>query len=376
MTLSSAENFIKERLAERQQAGSYRSLKPENQLVDFCSNDYLGFARSPVLKNNIADELLKHSDKTGSTGSRLISGNLAYTEQLEQIIAAQFNADAALLFNSGYDANVGLLSSLPQRGDTIITDELIHASVIDGSRLSHANRYTFKHNDLDALEAKLKNAKGTCYVVTESVFSMDGDTPPLADMLNLVEQYGANLIVDEAHAAGLYQTGIITQLGLEQRVFARVVTFGKAFGCHGALVLGSTALRQYLINFARSFIYTTAAPLHQLAAIKMACNLLTHSENEIALLKSNIDLFKQQLSVNNTSQLICSDSAIQCVLLNSNERAQQAAAYLQAQGFDVRAILSPTVAQGSERLRICLHAYNKTDEIKQLAQHINIIINA
>ncbi|MES2808608.1 MAG: 8-amino-7-oxononanoate synthase [Bacteroidota bacterium] len=371
--MSSAENFIKQRLADRQQAGSYRSLKPENELLDFCSNDYLGFARSPILKELIANEISKYGDNNGSTGSRLISGNLAYTEQLEQDIANQFKADAGLLFNSGYDANVGLLSSLPQRGDTIITDELIHASVIDGSRLSHANRYTFKHNDLEALEAKLKNAKGTCYVVVESIYSMDGDTPPLVKMLDLVEQYGANLIVDEAHAAGLYQTGMITQLGLEERVFARVVTFGKAFGCHGAVVLGSHALRRYLINFARSFIYTTAAPFHQLAAIKKACGLLTQSDDKIIALKSNISLFKQQI---NNAQLTCSDSAVQCVLLHSNEKASEAAAYLQLQGFDVRAILSPTVAQGSERIRICLHAFNTSDEITKLAEHINTILNA
>ncbi|MFD2146640.1 aminotransferase class I/II-fold pyridoxal phosphate-dependent enzyme [Mucilaginibacter antarcticus] len=376
--MSSAENFIKQRLDDRHKAGSYRSLKPENGLLDFCSNDYLGFARSPILKTNIAGELATHKDINGATGSRLISGNLAYTEQLERDIATQFKANAALLFNSGYDANVGLLSSLPQRGDTIIADELIHASIIDGSRLSHANRYTFKHNDLEALEAKLRNAKGTCYVVVESIYSMDGDTPPLAQMVDLTERYGANLIVDEAHATGLYDTGVVTQLNIEQRVFGRIVTFGKAFGGHGAVVLGSNGLREYLINFARSLIYTTAAPLHQLAAIKKACELLPQSENEINKLRKNILLFKQLFSAldKQSSRLIGSDSAIQCVLLHNNKRARQASAYLQAEGFDVRAILSPTVAEGSERIRICLHAFNTVDEITGLVKHINILINA
>jgi len=356
--LTSAENYIKNRLTDRQQSGSYRKLKPENKLVDFCSNDYLGFARSAVLKSKIDEEISNHSNLNGSTGSRLISGNLAYTETLEKEIAALFKSEAALLFNSGYDANVGLLSSLPQRGDTIITDELIHASIIDGARLSHANRYTFKHNDLSALEAKLQNAKGIIYVVIESVYSMDGDTPPLAEILLLTENYNANLIVDEAHAVGLYQTGIVTQLGLQNRVFARTVTFGKALGCHGAVILGSNLLREYLINFARSFIYTTAAPFHQLACIKASCSFLQSSGEQIVVLRHNIDLFKQTLKISAESSysLIYSDSSIQCILLKSNQKAIETATHLQNSGFDIRAIMSPTVPQGSERIRICIHS--------------------
>jgi 8-amino-7-oxononanoate synthase len=371
--LISAANFIKNRLGERKQAGSYRTLKPENTLIDFCSNDYLGFARSSTLKNKIDEELNNHPNLNGSTGSRLISGNLDYTETLEQEIATLFKAEAGLLFNSGYDANVGLLSSLPQRGDTIITDELIHASIIDGARLSHANRYTFKHNNLISLESKLQHAKGVCYVVIESIYSMDGDSPPLVEILKLTEKYGANLIVDEAHAVGLYQTGIVTQSGLPDRIFARIVTFGKALGCHGAIVVGSNILRQYLINFARSFIYTTAAPFHQLACIRMAFNELQHADEQINTLREHINLFKQAVKASN--RLVESDSAIQCILLNSNQKAIEAATYLQGQGFDVRAILSPTVPLGSERIRICLHAFNTSDEVNLLANEINNLLN-
>jgi 8-amino-7-oxononanoate synthase len=375
--LISAANFINNRLAERQQAGSYRTLKPENTLIDFCSNDYLGFARSSNLKNKIDGELNNHPNLSGSTGSRLISGNLDYAETLEHEIATLFKAEAGLLFNSGYDANVGLLSSLPQRGDTIITDELIHASIIDGARLSHANRYTFKHNDLISLESKLQNAKGVCYVVIESIYSMDGDTPPLVEILKLTEKYGANLIVDEAHAVGLYRTGIVMQSGLHNRIFARVVTFGKALGCHGAIALGSNTLRQYLINFARSFIYTTAAPFHQLACIRVACNELQHADEQINTLRKHINLFKQAIKASATAsnRLIESYSAIQCILLNSNQKAIEAATYLQGRGFDVRAILSPTVPLGSERIRICLHAFNTSDEIGLLANEINNLLN-
>jgi 8-amino-7-oxononanoate synthase len=179
-------------------------------------------------------------------------------------------------------------------------------------------------------------------------------------------RYGANLIVDEAHAVGLYSTGIVTQLGLQNRVFARTVTFGKALGCHCAIILGSKLLRQYLINFARSFIYTTAAPFHQLASIKMACGLLVQSTAEMEQVK---------LSANSPYSLINSDSPIQCVLLKSNEKATEIAAHLQKKGFDVRAILSPTVPLGGERVRICLHAYNTANEVSLLAEEIYKLTN-
>lgn len=368
--MASAEEHIEKKLAERKSSGAYRTLKPENSLIDFCSNDYLGFARSIYLKNNTDKEIAHHQNTlNGSTGSRLISGNLVYTEELEKQIAGYHDTEAGLLFNSGYDANVGLFSSLPQRGDTIITDELIHASIIDGARLSHANRYTFKHNDLNSLEGKLQQAKGICYVVVESIYSMDGDTPPLLDILNLTKKYNAHLIVDEAHAVGLYKQGLISHLNLQNRVFARVVTFGKALGCHGAIVLGSNLLREYLINFSRSFIYTTAAPFHQLASVKMAYELLKQADEGIDQLKNNISLFKSLITDN--VALVASDGAIQCILLKSNEKARGIATELQNKGLDVRAILSPTVQQGLERIRICLHAYNTANEINLLTNIIN-----
>ena len=374
--MNSAETFIQNRLQERQATGTYRMLRPENDLVDFCSNDYLGFASSATLKAAISNEVNSHPlSLNGATGSRLLSGNLAYTEELEQEITVYHQSEAGLLFNSGYDANVGLFSSLPQKGDTIICDELIHASIIDGARLSHANRYTFRHNNLESLEGKLKQAKGIVYVVIESVYSMDGDTPPVYEILKLTEAYGAHLIVDEAHAVGLYPAGLIVHLNLQQRIFARVVTFGKALGCHGAVVLGSNALRNYLINFARSFIYTTAASFHQLAVIKMAYRQLAASATGIEQLHENIALFTQNILQDSMYNLIKSESAIQCLLLNSNDKARKAAKQLQDTGFDVRPILSPTVAAGSERIRICLHSFNTTEEIMLLTLTINNIIN-
>jgi len=373
--LNPAEDFLKRKLQERQQSGTYRELKSESSLIDFCSNDYLGFAHSAVLKQNIAHEVNNHPlSLNGSAGSRLLSGNIQYAEDLEQQIAAYHQSEAGLLFNSGYDANLGVLSSLAQRGDTIILDELVHASIIDGARLSYANRYSFRHNDLESLESKLKIAKGNCYVVIESVYSMDGDAPPLLELLTLTEKYNAALIVDEAHAVGLYPKGLVCELGLQHRIFARVITFGKALGSHGAIVLGSNNLRKYLINFARSFIYTTAAPFHQLAAIKMSYQLLENSREAIFCLKKNIELFKQQVSTGKNFILLNSDSAIQCIVLKSNEMAREAAKQLQMNNFDVRPILSPTVAQGTERIRICLHSFNTENELTLLAVTLNKFI--
>lgn len=375
MALISSGDFINRRLQEKQGEGTYRSLKPDNSLVDFCSNDYLGFARSAELKDKINEEINKSARVlNGSTGSRLLSGNSNYIEDTERYIASLHGCEAGLIFNSGYDANLGLFSSLPQRGDTIIMDELIHASIIDGARLSFANRFSFKHNDLANLKEKLKLAKGNCYVAIESVYSMDGDTPPIAGIADLVQKYGASLVVDEAHAVGVYGFGLVGQ-HLQDRVFARVVTFGKALGCHGAIVLGSHSLREYLINFARPIIYTTAPPHHQVAAAKMAYRQLLGSAAAIEKLKSNIALFRRNIKHNANYPLINSESAIQCLLPGSNQKTKEMALQLQSTGLDVRPILSPSVPYGGERIRICLHAFNTDNEIALLTSTINELTN-
>lgn len=370
-----ADQYIAERLEQRKQAGNYRSLKSEvTGLIDFASNDYLGFARSGELKRLIDFELTSHGDYlNGSTGSRLLTGNINYAQQLEAEIAVVHQHEAGLIFNSGYDANVGLFSSLPQRGDTVITDELIHASIIDGIRLGNANRYTFKHNDLDSLEEKLKNAKGRIYIAVESVYSMDGDLAPIQDIIPLSEKYGANLIIDEAHAIGVIGKGLIDQLQLQHQVFARVVTFGKAMGTHGAVVLGSQLLHDYLVNFARSFIYSTAASFHQLAGIKAAYQLLQKSENTIDQLWHNINLLKSLTA--NTPLAIAGLSAINCILAGDNFKTISWANQLKSAGLDIRPVLSPTVAEGTERLRICMHSYNTEQEVKLLAATLQKLSN-
>lgn len=369
--MSKIEQFLNGKLQERKDNLSIRNLSTNIPPFDFCSNDYLGFARSSELKKLIDDTLATFPNYlNGAGGSRLLSGNTAFTEETEQLIADFHLAESGLIFNSGYDANVGLLSSIPQRGDTIITDELIHASIIDGCRLSHATRYKFLHNDINDLETKLKLAKGNIFVVVESVYSMDGDIAPLVEIANLCERYQVNLIVDEAHATGVFGangSGLINQLNLTSKVFALIVTFGKALGVHGAIILGSKNLRHYLINFARSFIYTTAAPIHNIVAVRSAYQHLNKIDHQ--LIHQKIALFRKMLKEENISALD-SESAIQGILFSSNETTKLAATALQSKGFDVRAILSPTVALGKERLRICLHNFNTDEEIVSLVNHL------
>jgi 8-amino-7-oxononanoate synthase len=375
--MNKAEEFIKHKLKQRLDNASLRKLISSGLPVDFCSNDYLGFARSAELRNAINVEVAALQPvNNGSGGSRLLSGNTTYTEEAERYIARFHNSEAGLIFNSGYDANVGLLSSLGQKGDTFICDELIHASLIDGARLTHANRYTFKHNDLTDLEAKLKVAKGIIYVIVESVYSMDGDIAPLQHISDLCKLYQANLIVDEAHATGVFGkhgVGLVQSLKLEQHIFARIVTFGKAIGCHGAIVLGSTSLREYLINFSRSFIYTTAAPLHNIIAVKCAYKMLAALDYSTELNKK-IVLFTSLINKLDVSGITASPSAIQTILFPGNSNARNAATELQANNFDVRPILSPTVPEGKERLRICLHLYNTDEEIRNLVLHLKTLI--
>lgn len=374
MEPQSIEQYLNESLQSRIAKNSLRVLKPQNSLVDFCSNDYLGFARSGELRSLFLEELKKYPDfRSGSGGSRLLAGNDQFTEDLEAKIAAFHQAEAALIFNSGYDANIGLFSSLAQRGDTIITDELVHASIIDGVRLSHANRYIFKHNDIASLEAKLEIALktgGKVFIAVESIYSMDGDEAPLKEISSLANKYGASLIVDEAHAIGIFGfqgRGLVYDLGLTNQVFARVVTFGKALGIHGASVLGSSSLRSYLINFARSFIYTTASPFPVHLAIKMAYRYLQSRDHQTEI-NNRIQCFREELT--RSERLLESRSAIQVIRILGNREVKDAASLLQDAGFDVRPILGPTVKEGAERLRICLHTHNTMEEIRALAQLI------
>lgn len=371
----SADKYLEEALNKRKEAGSLRSLKILHDLVDFCSNDYLGFSTTGELHARILEFNQKQPNQIeeGSTGSRLISGNSAVAISLEEYIASFHNAEAALLFNSGYDANVGLFSCVPKRGDTIFYDELVHASIRDGIRLSYAKAYSFRHNDIKHLEEILKLAKGTVYIAVESVYSMDGDMAPLKELVDLCEIKQANLIVDEAHATGVFGPfgkGCISDLMFEKKVFARVHTYGKAMGTHGAAVVGSKILHDFLVNFARSFIYSTSLSYHALIAIRCAYALLSESEEAQQSLHNNIRLFRKLAGKIENITLLESNSAIQCVLNPGNNSVVKLATIIQKKGFDVRPIMSPTVPVGKERLRICIHSFNEEDEIKNLVKEL------
>ncbi|WP_300664871.1 8-amino-7-oxononanoate synthase [Fluviicola sp.] len=330
-----------------------RSLLSFDGLIDFWSNDYLGLARIP-----------HQIEILGSTGSRLISGNSKAVEAVEKQMAAHFQSEAALIFNSGYDANLGLFSSLPQKGDTIIYDELVHASVRDGIRLSFANAFSFRHNDVQDLEKKLQKAEGSVFVAVESLYSMDGDLAPLKEISRLCKAYGALLIVDEAHSGGVFGEnglGLCQELGISEDVFIRLFTFGKAYGTHGATVCCSEEVRQYLINFARSFIYTTALPesfyQHMMRQVE-----LSNNESLREQLQQNITSFSDKIN----STISSTRSPIQIMEFSELETCKAKAAELQQAGFAVKAILPPTVPTGSQRLRICIHAFNTKDEIDRL----------
>lgn len=375
--LDTANDKLQEALDKRIQSVLYRSLQVNDSLIDFCSNDYLSFARSAGIRQAVHHTLEQQPVFSGSTGSRSISGNTAFAETLEKKIAAFHHAEAGLLFNSGYDANVGLFSCIASKGDTIICDELIHASIIDGCRLSHATRYRFAHNDLGDLEKKLKHASGTVYVAVESVYSMDGDSADLVSILDLCERYQACLIVDEAHGTGVFGEngrGLASALGVEDRIFARIHTFGKAMGCHGAIVVGSQTLRNYLINFARSFIFTTALPVPSLVTIQCAYEALSAPGFDNSGLHALIRCFKQHVRLPEGVYLIGSQSPVQSVVITGNERTRLVSGTLQQKGFDVRAILSPSVPSGKERLRISLHLHNTEEEVIRLTEALYDIL--
>ncbi len=357
----------------RKQDNLFRSLKTNYPAIDFSSNDYLGFSTQGLLHNEIKN--LEPSVKIGSTGSRLISGNSVLFNEIEHSIARFHNAESALLYNSGYDANVGLLSCIAHKGDLILSDELIHASLIDGIRLSHATNYKFKHNSIDELTVLLERHCHThkeIYIVVESVYSMDGDTAPLQELVKLCKRYHANLIVDEAHAIGVFGDngkGLCHELNITNDCFARIYTYGKAMGCHGASVVGSPELKDYLINFSRSFIYTTAMPEHSLLAIKAAYGLL-EKNNVLNSLKENIDYFSSQFK--NIPNSIKSNSAIHCKLVAGNEQVDALESSCSKNNLFIKSIKSPTVKQSQERIRICLHAFNTKQEMDLLLSLIDL----
>ncbi|CAM3976280.1 MULTISPECIES: aminotransferase class I/II-fold pyridoxal phosphate-dependent enzyme [Flavobacterium] len=356
---------LQNKLENRSVNNLLRTLPEANNLIDFASNDYLGFSRNETIFQKTNQLLLERKiTQNGATGSRLLSGNHELYFDTEEYIASFHQSEDALIFNSGYDANVGFFSAVPQRNDIIVYDELIHASIRDGIQMSLAKAYKFKHNNLESLEKILQKEKTTSnviYVVTESVFSMDGDSPDIGQLVKLTQQYNALLIVDEAHALGVFGAkgeGLVQSLQLQDEIFARIMTFGKGLGCHGAAILGSKSLKDYLVNFSRSFIYTTALAPHSIATILIAYQELEKSKVLIQKLQNN------SLFFNSIHQDSLFKSSIKSIVIPGNNNVKQTALFLKEKGFDVKPIVSPTVPKGEERLRFCLHSYNSNEEIQ------------
>ncbi len=361
----------------RKKEDTYRQLSTNNGLIDFLSNDYLGFATNETLFSKTFQLLLNEGvTANGSGGSRLLSGNHMLFHKLEQLLGSFYSSESALVFNSGYDANMGFFSAVPQRGDFIFYDEYIHASIREGIRMSHAKAYSFSHNSIESLKEKIdlnlkrsgNEGDSELYIVTESVFSMDGDTPDLKAFIKYTKQNGYHLVVDEAHAVGVAGesgAGLVPEFGIQEGVFARTVTFGKAFGCHGAAILGSTVLTEYLVNFARPFIYTTALPPHTLCTIIAAHTFYDElGKAQKIKLNENIDFFKSQVLAHELEKhFIISNTAIQSCIVSGAKQVRSVSKKLMDKGFHGKAIVAPTVPEGQERLRFCIHSYNSKEEI-------------
>jgi 8-amino-7-oxononanoate synthase len=360
---ASLEQRVATRLSALGDAQLLRALRPPRG-IDLTSNDYLGLSRHPLLQERMVQAVRREG--CGSTGSRLLRGERDSFGRIERAFAVFKRTGHALYFSSGYLANLAVLTTFPEAGDVIFSDERNHASLIDGIRLSAARRLVFPHNDTDALRRQIEQNRGAgqSFVVTESLFSMDGDVAPLADYASLCRSTGAALIVDEAHAVGVYGargSGLIEATGIDDDVFVSVNTAGKALGVSGAFAAGSSWAIEYLIQRARPFIYSTAPPPAVAAALEESLSIVASEpwrRETLGRLSAGLRarLIAANLSVQRgTSQIIP-------VLLGENERALAVALSLQAQGFDVRAIRPPTVPPGTARLRVVVNV-GLTDDI-------------
>lgn len=351
-----------------------RSLE-EIQGINLCSNDYLELSRHPALKEAVA-RAVRESQHVGGTGSRLLSGHAAVWEQLEEEFAQFAGTEAALYFGSGYMANLGLLTALLKKDDLVFSDALNHASLIDGMRLSRARKIIYPHLDLNGLEDELRkraHEHGRKLIVTESVFSMEGDIAPVTEIVGIAERYGAGVIVDEAHATGVQGAsgrGIAVRDAVSQQLAAAVHTCGKALASAGAFVCGSAALKEHLINHARTFIFSTAMPPYVAAQIRAALGLACEMDREREALFTKARRLANGLRSSgwDTGR---TETQIIPLIIGENYEALSAAEHLQAQGFAARAVRPPTVPPGSARLRFSLTCEISNDELFRLENSLN-----
>lgn len=380
---------LQQRLAAIRAQGLFRELRrvdsPQGTrirlggqtLLNFSSNDYLGLANDSLLK----EAALKAVDKfgAGSGASRLICGSLAPHQELEETLARFKGTEAALSFSSGYATAMGTICALLARNDIIILDKRIHACMVDAARLSGAKIRVFAHNDPDDLEKKLKWADtiqngGQILIATESIFSMDGDAAPLREIVALKEKYGAWLMVDEAHATGLYgkhRRGLAEELGLNDQIEIQMGTLGKALGASGGYISGSRPLIDFLINRARSFVFSTAPVPAAAAAAQAAISFVRSADGKVRQesLWSRVEEFQSPIA-DRQSQI---PGAIIPIIIGDENQAVQAAAKLRAQGIFVPAIRYPTVARGKARLRVTLTASHSSADVSELVHALTTL---
>lgn len=363
--------ILNSKIEQLQQHDLLRKLPVFNNPVDFSSHDYIGFSKSESIFRNAHAYLLENEIfQNGSTGSRLISGNHSLYTITENFIAEFHDAEAALIFNSGYHANLGFFSAVPQKNDVVLYDEFCHASIKDGLAISNAKSYPYRHNDIEDLEQHiLKFPDANIYIVTESVFSVDGDSPNLEEFVLLSEKYNCYLIVEESHALGVFGEkgeSLSQFLKFHDRIFARIISFGKGLGCQGGAVLGSAALKEYLVNFTKTLIYSTALSPHSVATIFTAYQHLETEKEIIGRLRENILFFNQQKNLLGLKPMfVYSKSAIHTAIVPGNKNVKELEVQLQEKGFDVQSVLPPMVPEGQERLIFCIHSYNSQEEIDQ-----------
>lgn len=377
-----AGNFIQDELDALKRQGLYRKLRrvegeqgatlrlDGREVLNFSSNNYLGLANHPALKKAAKEAIDRYG--VGAVASRLISGNMTLHEELEEKIARLKGTEAALVFNSGFQANVGILPALAGEGDVVFSDALNHASLIDGCRLSRAKTVVYPHCDLARLEDELKRAPaaGRKLIVTETLFSMDGDEAPLAEIVELAERHGALIMVDEAHATGVMGpngAGVVAKLGLGDRILVQMGTLGKALGGFGAYVAGSGALRELLINRCRSFIFTTSLPPPVLAAAIAAVDLLYQEPQRRLALWHNIRALRDGLKRLGFC-LGQSESQILPLVIGDSHKCMTFSERLLEKGVFAQGIRPPTVPEGTSRLRITLMATHTHEHLDRALQ--------
>jgi len=368
---------VRERLQALREGRLERSLRPPSG-IDFSSNDYLGLANHRSVIRAVVDAVERQG--VGSTGSRLLRGDRESFAHIERRFAAFKGAERALYFSSGYLANLAVLTTFAEGGDVILSDSRNHASLIDAGRLSSARRIVFPHKDAGALAQLLGRppSSGHTFVVTESLFSMDGDVPPLAEYADLCRRNRATLIVDEAHAVGIYGTrgsGLLEEYGIDAAGCVSINTAGKALGVSGAFVAGPAWAIDYLIQRARPFIFSTAAPPALAAAIGASLDVIAAEPDRRTQLMDRVRRLRTAMSAFGLP-VPASFSQIVPVVIGENERALDAAAALQAQGFDVRAIRPPSVAPGTARLRISVNVTLTDDAIDTFARALAAVVGA